>query len=175
MASSGNKLEYSARMKLPKVSLIAPDKEQTKKFKSQFVGSFQKAGFQTEKSISYWLDEAMETPTWSWQGTTIRKNGSIAKTPRDIVDSGKLKASKKLTTSFGSTQVKWTVRYTEPYAALVHYGGYIAPYGRSEGTAYVPGRPWIQLVFREDANEGDSDAYNFLSEMKDRMIEELNR
>lgn len=173
MASKSDALVLSARMKMPKVSLIAPDKELTKKFKSNFVGTFQKAAFTTEKTISYWLDEAMETPSWSWSGTTLRQSGGSVGTPRNIVDTGKLKNSKKITTSFGSTQAKWTVRYGAPYANLVHYGGYIAPYGRTGDTAYIPGRPWIKLVFRDDANEGDTDAYNFLAEMKSNMMEGL--
>lgn len=173
MAKTGDTLVLSAKIKLPKASIIAPGQEMTKKFKSNFVGSFQKAALGTEKSISYWLDEAMDTPSWSWSGTTLRENGESVGTPRNIVDTGRLKSSKKVTTSFGSTQAKWTVRYGTPYANLVHYGGYIAPYGRKGDTAYVPGRPWIKLVFKEDANEGDTDAYNFLAEMKSKMMDGL--
>ncbi len=34
---------------------------------------------------------------------------------------------------------------TSPYAALVHYGGYIAPYGNVNiKKVYIPGRPWLE-------------------------------
>ena len=165
----------SKAVKMPKVT-IKPPKEAAKKFKAAFVKSFQSSAFKTERQIGYWLDDAMENPTWNWQGgTTIRKDGSSASSPRNIVDTGKLKSSKKLTTKFGSTQVRYEVKYTADYAGIIHWGGYITPYGRGGTTTYLPGRPWIQLVFREDANEGDSEQYNFLADIKEQMVEDLGK
>ena len=42
----------------------------------------------------------------------------------DIIDTGALLASQSVTV-IGSTII---VTYDEPYAALIHYGGYIVPY-----------------------------------------------
>jgi len=37
-----------------------------------------------------------------------------------------------------------SVEYSSPYAAFVHYGGYIVPYGNVNiSKVYIPGRPWI--------------------------------
>ena len=37
--------------------------------------------------------------------------------------------------------------YNSPYANLVHYGGYVTPYGNPDAAAvYVPGRPWIKAA-----------------------------
>lgn len=173
MASASQKFEFKAVVKMPKVDFIAPKGEVGKKFKSRFVGSFQKATLKGEAQISYWLDEAMQESTWNWPGTTFRQNGEVVSSPRNIVDTGELINSKKLSTRFGVTQASYLLTYTAPYAALVHWGGYISPYGRAGDQTYIPGRPWAQLIFREDANEGDSDAFNFLDQIKERMVEDL--
>lgn len=65
----------------------------------------------------------------------------------DIIDSGEL---------YRSQRIEWdehtiNISYDVPYAGLVHYGGYIAPYGRRElGMVYIPARPWIaEVLFNE--------------------------
>jgi phage gpG-like protein len=98
-----------------------------------------------ETSLSQALDRAMESSTWTWTSrTTIRQNGSTAGSPRDIVDTGKLKGSKKLKTRFLQSGGSVAIEYNSPYARLVHFGGVITPYGR-KGRALVtlPARPWI--------------------------------
>ena len=36
------------------------------------------------------------------------------------------------------------IRYTAPYAGLLHEGGYIQPYGNQNAEkVFIPGRPWI--------------------------------
>lgn len=36
------------------------------------------------------------------------------------------------------------VNYSSPYASIVHYGGYIAPYGNvTIEKVYIPARPWV--------------------------------
>lgn len=164
----------SGRIPMPKVNFKGPKKE-VAKYRGKFVGAFQKAVFKTESNIGYWLDEAMDESTWNWKGTTFRANGTTVSSPRNIVDTGELKRSKKLSTKFGSTQATYTVKYTAPYAKLVHYGGYITPYGRGRNQVYIPGRPWIDLIFREDSNFGDSDRFDFLGEIKDQMKDQLGK
>jgi hypothetical protein len=78
------------------------------------------------------LPKAMQASSWGFTG------GS-----RDIIDTGQLMKSMNVTISGSSVQVS----YDEPYAALVHYGGYIQPYGnRDAAPMYLPGRPWVQAV-----------------------------
>ena len=167
--------KFTATVPKPKIKFSSNIKKERIAFSSKLTKSFQGAMFKTEKTISYWLDEAMEESTWTWSGSTIRSNGTTVSSPRNIVDTGKLKNSKKITTSFGVTQGKYAVRYDAPYANLVHFGGYIQPYGNSSASSvYVPGRPWITLVFREDMNDGDSDRFNFLEEVKEQVIQDMS-
>ena len=69
-----------------------------------------------------------------WQG--------IDGTNVDIVSSSRLLNSQNVSTS-GSRVI---INYSVPYANLVHYGGYIVPYGNKNARAvYVPARPWVTL------------------------------
>jgi hypothetical protein len=61
----------------------------------------------------------------------------------DIVDSGKLRNSLTVTRS-GSSII---ISYDEPYAKLIHYGGYIVPYGNeSAARKYIEGKPWVESI-----------------------------
>jgi phage gpG-like protein len=77
------------------------------------------------------LDEAMESSAWG--------------TGKDIIDTGQLKKSLVITATASGV----IVRYTAPYAAIVHYGGYILPYGNPKlDKVYIPGRPWVSSVMK---------------------------
>lgn len=77
------------------------------------------------------LDAAMQSNIWGDMG--------------DIIDTGELMNSLQITIS----DSKLTMDYTADYAAFVHYGGYIAPYGnKSIEKVYIPGRPWVDAVMQ---------------------------
>lgn len=78
------------------------------------------------------LDDAMESAVWRWNG------GS-----RDIIDTGELKASRSITVISNRIEISYNV----PYAGIVHYGGYILPYGNPNASkVYLPARPWVDSV-----------------------------
>ena len=77
------------------------------------------------------LAAAMEDNVWDWD----YGDG-------DIYDTGALQKSGRVIVSGDSLQVV----YDEEYAAIVHYGGYISPYGNPNVSIYMPGRPWVQSV-----------------------------
>lgn len=90
------------------------------------------------------LDDAMESPVWDWKGDK-----------RDIVDTGRLKESKKIIVdSDGDIHVL----YNTKYAALVHYGGYFHPYGNENAKVYYPGRPWVTSLIK---GGGPVEQFNF--------------
>jgi hypothetical protein len=60
----------------------------------------------------------------------------------DIIDTGALMDSGEVIVTANGIQIV----YTAPYAALVHYGGYIAPYGNQQARVYLPPRPWVESV-----------------------------
>jgi phage gpG-like protein len=79
------------------------------------------------------LDVAISTAIWKW------RDGA-----RDIVDTGALRDSLKIQKAGNG----FTISYSQPYAAIVHYGGYIQyPYGNPNAEKfYYPARPWIDSV-----------------------------
>lgn len=90
------------------------------------------ANERAEIAVRSALDYAVSSAVWGW------RDGS-----RDIVDTGKLRDS----LSFSRSNNGFDFSYSSPYAALVHYGGYVRPYGNPNIDAvYIPGRPWIDAV-----------------------------
>jgi len=79
------------------------------------------------------LDAALQASVWSTPSGT-----------GDIYETGELLSSGSVTV--GPNGV--IVSYDAPYAALVHYGGYIHPYGNMSARVYLPPRPWLDSVVR---------------------------
>lgn len=78
------------------------------------------------------LDEALRRGVWETPSGRA-----------DIVDTGELLESGSVTITNDSIKIA----YDTPYSALVHYGGYIVPYGNSSrDKVYLPPRPWINAV-----------------------------
>lgn len=100
----------------------------------------QKGMTYVEAALRPALDASMASQ-WSWG---VGKAGLAS---RDIIDTGALKGSLKLKTTFLQTKTKLDIIYTQKYAAFVHYGGYIQPYGNPKASSmYIPGRPWVTAV-----------------------------
>jgi phage gpG-like protein len=98
---------------------------------NRFSKAINKATARVAIDLKTELDQAIRNPGWSWI------NGQ-----RDIYDTGQLMDSG--TVSIGKNGV--TIAYSAPYAALVHYGGYINPYGSGREAIYLPPRPWVDSV-----------------------------
>ena len=73
----------------------------------------------------------IEAVKWQWDGTTLRRNGSIAGSPRDIYDTGDLFDSQTIEID-GDTA---TVSYDVDYAIDVH-----------NGTEKTAARPWTETA-----------------------------
>ena len=55
--------------------------------------------------------------------------------------------SKKLKVGYLQTKTTVEIKYTAPYANLVHFGGMVRPYGATGRTLKpLPPRPWISAV-----------------------------
>ncbi|MFN7830237.1 MAG: hypothetical protein ACK5NX_03470 [Armatimonadota bacterium] len=90
------------------------------------------ANSKAQSAIRQALDYAVSSSVWGW------RDGS-----RDIVETGALRDSLQ----FASDGNGFEFWYSSPYAGLVHYGGYVKPYGNSKIDAvYIPGRPWVDAV-----------------------------
>ena len=101
-------------------------------FEAAFQKEHEKAVIEIGRQLEGYLKQLMQA-SWDWD------DGK-----RDIIDTGELMRSGGVLVSGDDI----SVAYDSPYAGLVHYGGYITPYGNpSAARVYLPGRPWIAAAF----------------------------
>ena len=102
----------------------------------------------------------IEDTKWDWPRETVRKNGSVVGSPRDIVDKGDLKNSQFIE---DVSDVYKIVGYTAEHAPLVHEGYEIE---RNDGTVTdVPARRFIDTAIED---------YNPIEAYSEILKEKLN-
>ena len=129
--------KYGAKLsvQMPKVEVKDNSPAMKKRVSKALSRGTQKATSYVEKNLKIALDRSISS-LWTWT------NGS-----RDIIDTGNLKNSLKLTAVFSQTKVSFQIQYKTPYAAFVHYGGVMKPYGnKSARDVLIPARPWVQAI-----------------------------
>ena len=150
--------------KTPAVKVTTNSKKERQEALAALVKGVQGGARRIESYLPTLLNKAMESSVWNWPRPTERQNGSIAGTTRDIVDTGALKNSLSINVKFLKTKTNFMIKYGAPYAALIHEGGYIAPYGRADLVARsIPGRPWITAVM--DGGYSGIESIDIQSEM----------
>ena len=121
---------------MPKVEGKADTKKMKAAVNKALVKGAQKGASYVSENLRKALDASMDS-SWQW-----------IEGQRDIVDTGRLKSSLEVKTVFNQTKVGFQVSYNTPYAAFVHYGGVMKPYGNPNAAdVIVPARPWVQAVF----------------------------
>jgi phage gpG-like protein len=118
---------------MPKISLMTRISSTfTNEINKRIALAVNRATLRITVELKEALDEALRSNVWQWSDGI-----------RDIYETGELLESGKVVI----TDQTITVIYDKPYAALVHYGGYITPYGNmSAEKVYLPARPWISAV-----------------------------
>jgi hypothetical protein len=117
------------------------------------------------------FQDAIGSKEWSWPRPTIRSNGRDAGNPRNIVDTGILKASNSFNISGTLGTFKWAV----DYAAAVHYGANIHPWGdKSRATVNLPPRPWTDAVLGI-VQVGGIQPYDYRAQFKVAFISAFRR
>lgn len=133
MAEFEFKKTVSRSISLPGVTLKPGKTGALRARVSKFSEALAASRFTIAEKLKDALDQALSSPVWS-----LPKGED-----QDLVDSGRLKASGSVT----ATENGITISYSAPYANLIHYGGYILPYGNeSAQKVYIPPRPWVQSV-----------------------------
>lgn len=125
------------------------------------LADIQRAHTETVGEIAFEMNQhlqAMMRASWGWDGGA-----------RDIVDSGELLRSGGATVSGDTIEIS----YQSDYANLVHYGGYIQPYGNQNiQRVYIPGRPWISATLGE-AN-GPIAPFDWKRSYQEKMAQKVN-
>jgi len=140
---------FSTKLEIlpPKIETKNNSPKMRRAINSAVVSGMIKASAYVQRDLKVALGEAVGSSTWDWPRTTIRKNGQIVSSPRNIVDTGALKNSLSIAEKNLKTKTTLMIKYSTPYAALAHYGGVVQPYGnRNANAVLVPGRPWIEAT-----------------------------
>ena len=143
--------DFSTKLEIlpPKIDMKDNTPKMKRAMNAALVEGTIKAAAYVQRDLRIALDNAMNSSTWGWTRDTLRKNGSIAGSTRDIVDTGKLRNSLSIKEKNLKTKTTISIQYKTPYAALVHYGGVVVPYGNVRaGTVIVPARPWIEATLK---------------------------
>jgi hypothetical protein len=97
-------------------------------------GAIDKAFKATVNQYAESCQDAIEAPIWDWDGYTLRKNGDLVGSPRDIVDEGELRDSQQEPQYSGDTAlIEWTAEHaTNVWTGLDDQGN------------PRPARPWTE-------------------------------
>ena len=151
------KLSIKESISTPKVEVKTNSKAARTQALTALIKGVQASANRIQSYLPVVLNKAVEANAWDWPRTTLRKNGSFAGMKRNIVDTGKLKGSLKVSVKFLKTKTTFTITYSAPYAVLVHEGGYILPYGnQARQPVFVPARPWVRAVLEGGYNGVES-------------------
>lgn len=141
------KFQGNISLPVPKIDMKGKTDKAKAATKRALVRGMTKGASYVRQDLKTALDAAMANPVWSWPRATQRQNGTEAGTTRDIIDVGTLAKSLKIIEKNSQTKTDIKVQYGAPYAALVHYGGVVQPYGNTNAASVViPARPWIEAV-----------------------------
>ena len=129
------------------------------------------------------FDDAISSSVWPWprsskrglSGSTVGERakswaskGFNTGTPRSIVDSGELKQSKVFNVKGLKAEWAWTASY----AAAVHEGARIHPWGDTAYYINLPGRPWTDAVL-EGGTPASLPVYPFTEELAKNLTRRL--
>lgn len=117
----------SASANIKGILKISPKGQPGREIVDGFERAINRASVRIAQDLKMALDAAMSTSAWGGG---------------DLVDTGELMSSGSVTVSENGI----TISYDAPYAALIHYGGYIHPYGNINARIYLPPRPWVESV-----------------------------
>ena len=127
MAATRFSFDAKIEIQMPKVDGKADTKKMQLAINKALSKGAQKGATYIQKSLKTALD------------TSITKF--------EAIDTGKLKNSLEIRAKFSQTKVGFSIIYKTPYAAFVHYGGVMRPYGNpNAATVTIPGRPWISTA-----------------------------
>ena len=129
MAKSQFNFDAKIEIQMPKVAGKADTKKMQAAVKAALSKGAQKGTTYVQKSLGTKLDQSI--------------------TDVGAIDTGRLKNSLEIRAKFSQTKVGFSIIYKTPYAAFVHYGGVMRPYGNpNAATVTIPGRPWIDLALK---------------------------
>lgn len=85
------------------------------------------------------FQNAIASDIWEWPRETLRQNGDLVSSPRDIYDTGELYDSLVIARSANAAEYTWEA----DHAAIAHDGA------TTKNGTELPGRPWTKVGLEE--------------------------
>lgn len=85
------------------------------------------------------FQNAIASDIWEWPGETLRQNGDLVSSPRDIYDTGELYNSLVIARTANAAEYTWE----SDHAAIVHDGA------TTKNGTELPARPWTKIGLEE--------------------------
>lgn len=85
------------------------------------------------------FQNALLYDTWEWPRETLRQNGDLVSSPRDIYDTGELYDSLVISRTANAAEYTWEA----DHAAIVHDGA------TTKNGTELPARPWTKVGLEE--------------------------
>lgn len=80
---------------------------------------------------------SLTAPVWQWPRPTVRSNGGIVGSPRNVIDTGNLR---------GSGYFQYTGKYHAIFSWSANYATAVHEGARLRSGALLPARPWTSAV-----------------------------
>jgi phage gpG-like protein len=145
-----------------------------KAYRTALVKALSNSTRKVDSQVKEAMQANMNSVIWSWPRETNRKSGGIVGSPRDIIDTGNLASRNYVRISYTTRGASITVGNNSPYAGIVHFGGYITPYGdRSKRPVFIPGRPWIGVAIGTASVSSGGVTVDWRAEIQKELVKEM--
>lgn len=113
--------------------------------KHRIVHALESAFQETTRELSEAIQNNFELIIWDWPNKTRRTDGTLVGSPRDVIDTGALRASQRLSFPAANTgSIVWNIHY-----ALKVFLGNTEPDGRVHPPRNVPEETLKRFAFQE--------------------------
>jgi phage gpG-like protein len=164
---------FSAKLKVESPDLRRKGNLE-KGYRTALVKALSSSTRKVESQVKQAMDANMRDAIWAWPRTTERKAGGVAGSPRDIIDTGNLISRNYIRIGYTTRGASITVGNNSPYAGIVHFGGYITPYGdRSKRAVFAPGRPWIGVAIGTTTVSSGGTTVDWRAEIQQALVKEM--
>jgi hypothetical protein len=85
------------------------------------------------------FQNALTSDIWEWPRETLRQNGDLVSSPRDIYDTGELYDSLVISRTANAAEYTWE----SDHAAIIHDGA------TTKNGTELPARPWTKIGLEE--------------------------
>ncbi len=165
--------DFSAKLKIESPDLRRKGNLE-KGYRTALVKALSSSTRKVENQVKEAINTNMTSSIWAWPRDTERQSGRTVGSPRDIIDTGNLLSKNYVRITYTTRGASIIVGNNSPYAGIVHFGGYILPYGdRSKRPVFIPGRPWIGVALGTATVSTGGITVDWRAEIQKALVKEM--